>query len=29
MLTDAPPGRALGEGGALYRKLDAPEPVAT
>ena len=28
-LTDAPAGRALGEGGALYRKLDLPEPVAT
>ena len=28
-LTEAPAGRALGEGGALYRKLDVPEPVAT
>ena len=28
-LTEAPAGRALGEGGALYRKLDLPEPVAT
>ena len=28
-LTEAPPGRPVGEGGALYRKLDVPEPVAT
>ncbi len=26
-LTEAPPGRALGEGGALYRKLDLLEPA--
>ena len=29
MLTGVPAGRSLGEGGALYRKLDVPEPVAT
>ena len=28
LLTGVPAGRSLGEGGALYRKLDVPEPVA-